>query len=81
MKFKHQRLCDTGIPPSEEECARLLAPMESTSKRPPRIPTKKKRAKARENMPEEEIAARRLELTVSQMAMEGVGDDEVMDVD
>lgn len=82
VKFKHQHLYDTGKPPTEEECSRFLAPDEEyklhISKK--MKGQKRKRAKAKETLPEEEIAARRLELAV--FRMQGPEDEEDnMDVD
>ena len=82
VKFKHQRLSDTGKPPTEEECSHLLVVDEESgqhaSNKVPRH-QKRRKAKAKETMPEEEIAARRLEMAVSQM--EGTREEDGMDVD
>lgn len=70
MKFKHQRLLDTGKPPSIEECAQFLVPDESyqpfSGSRRHDLMHKGKRKRARHKvaLPEEEIAARRLERVV-----------------
>jgi hypothetical protein len=84
MKFKHQRLSDTGVGPTDEDCATLLAPddqyVKTISRKIPTAPRERKKAKAKINMPEEEMAARRLELAVSRLEMRE-GDDEYMQVD
>jgi len=74
MKFKHQRLSDTGVGPTDEDCATLLTPddqyMSATSRKlQTTARTNKKKAKAKVNMPEEELTARRLELAVSRLEM------------
>lgn len=83
MKFKHQRLCDTGIAPTDEDCATLLAPDDQLTAVNKKLPTTsrsdRRKAKVKSNMPEEEAAARRLELAVSRLEMEE--ESEYMDVD
>ncbi|PVG00043.1 hypothetical protein CPB86DRAFT_783178 [Serendipita vermifera] len=80
MKFKHQQLADTGVGPTEEECASLLVPDDQyavhLSRKLPAGGYKKKRSKAKRALPEEEVAARRLELAVHRME-----EDAEMDVD
>ncbi|KAG8787839.1 tau 95 subunit of transcription factor TFIIIC [Serendipita sp. 397] len=70
VKFKHQRLCDTGNAPEDEECTDFLLPDEeflgvvrkySTDRR------QRKRSKAKGPDIEEEKVARRLERLVSRM--------------
>jgi hypothetical protein len=80
MKFKHQQLADTGIGPTEEDCASLLVPDDQyavhLSRKLPAGGYKKKRSKAKRALPEEEVVARRLELAVHRME-----EDAEMDVD
>ena len=84
MKFKHQRLSDTGVGPTDEDCATLLAPddqyMSAINRKIPTTARGRRKAKAKINMPEEEMAARRLELAVSRLE-KGEDDDEYMEVD
>jgi Lhr-like helicase len=70
MKFKHQRLLDTGKAPTMEECAQFLVPDENylpfAGSRRHDVVTKgkRKRAKHKVALPEEDIAAKRLERVV-----------------
>jgi hypothetical protein len=75
-------LSDTGKPPTEEEYAHLLTVDEESgqhSNKAQRHVQKRRKAKAKETIPEEEIAARRLEMAVSQM--EGTREEDGMDID
>lgn len=75
MKFKHQRLCDTGVGPTDEDCAALLAPDDQyitsvNRKLPTATRSDRRKAKSKNKIPEEEVAARRLELAVSRLELE-----------
>jgi hypothetical protein len=76
-------LSDTGKPPTEEECVHLLIVDEESGQHAPKKASKnaqkRRKAKAKETVPEEEIAARRLEMAVIQM--EGTREEDGMDID